>query len=343
MKSCKNLCLGAILSFSMMTAGNSLAATDAPITDPGTSLTTEISQPVIGPVAMVNGVAIKRQIFDKAMEEAMVKFTQIGMQDGNKDQQNTVREKVIERLVNMELLFQEGQRRGLTASEAEMDPIYKSFLKQFETDKEFEDFLAENKTTEKELKDDLQRVLTMEKLHQALRQELTAGIKISDEEIKKFYNDSIDMFSTPEQVKASHILISVNKDANETIQNNARTKLKDLRQQLTDGADFTKLAKANSSCPSSANGGDLGFFDKETMVKPFADAAFSLEKGGVSKIVETQFGYHLIKVTDKKAGQTKRLKEVEEELSTWLKQQKTDQAFTDFIEDLNSKADIVHL
>ncbi len=90
------------------------------------------------------------------------------------------------------------------------------------------------------------------------------------------------------QIRASHILVST------------ETEARQLLTQINAGASFETVAKANSLCPSKANGGDLGFFGKGQMVKEFEDAAFSLEQGKVSQPIKTQFGFHLIKVTGKK-------------------------------------------
>ena len=92
----------------------------------------------------------------------------------------------------------------------------------------------------------------------------------------------------PSQVRASHILVSTEKEAN------------DLLSQIRDGADFGALAQKHSSCPSGKSGGDLGFFGKGMMVPEFETAAFGMGKGQVSNPIKTQFGYHLIKVTDSK-------------------------------------------
>ena len=89
------------------------------------------------------------------------------------------------------------------------------------------------------------------------------------------------------KVRASHILVKTEEEAN------------DLLAKLNEGADFGELAEEHSLCPSKRDGGDLGYFGKGMMVKPFEDAAFSMEAGEVSQPVETQFGWHLIKLTDK--------------------------------------------
>ena len=106
----------------------------------------------------------------------------------------------------------------------------------------------------------------------------------------------------PEQVRASHILISTkpidpNADPNQA-KAQAKDKAEELLKKVKDGADFAALAKENSDCPSNAQGGDLGLFPRGQMVKPFEDAAFALKVGEISDLVETQFGYHIIKVTE---------------------------------------------
>ena len=106
---------------------------------------------------------------------------------------------------------------------------------------------------------------------------------MEDDEIKKYYNEN-----TYGQVKASHILVKTEEEA------------KKLYDEIKNGASFAKIAEEKSLCPSGQNGGDLGFFGKGMMVKPFEDAAFSLEVGELSQPVQTQFGWHLIEVTDKK-------------------------------------------
>lgn len=129
------------------------------------------------------------------------------------------------------------------------------------------------------------------------------------EDIEKPAADEIEAAYTAasseygEQVKASHILLKTQPDFTEEDKEELKAKLTDLGKQIEEGKPFDELAREHSGCPSSSRGGDLGFFARGQMVPPFEEAAFSMKKGEVSDIVETQFGYHLIKVTDRKEEQ----------------------------------------
>ncbi|MCV6606851.1 MAG: peptidylprolyl isomerase [Campylobacterales bacterium] len=120
-------------------------------------------------------------------------------------------------------------------------------------------------------------------------------VKVTAKEIKKFYNDNIDKFSKQAQVKARHILVKTEKEAKSIIKTLKRTSSKKLEEK------FISLAKEKSTGPSGKNGGDLGWFTKDKMVKPFADASFKMKSGQFTKKpVQTRFGYHVIYVEDKK-------------------------------------------
>lgn len=141
----------------------------------------------------------------------------------------------------------------------------------------------------------------------------------SDDELERFYRRHLDLYETKEQVKAAHILLRVAEDADETTRNQRRALAADLLKQLQEGSDFAKLAKANSDDKGTAqNGGDLGYFGRGIMVKSFEDAAFSLEPGQLSDIVETPFGFHIIKIDEKTEAGVKPLVDVIEDVKAGL-------------------------
>jgi peptidyl-prolyl cis-trans isomerase D len=147
---------------------------------------------------------------------------------------------------------------------------------------------------------------------------MRAKATVTGQQIERSYNDNIQQYSTPEQVRASHILIKSNGTPEEDAA--ARKKAEDLLAQIKKGADFAELAKKNSQDEGSAvKGGDLDFFPRGQMVPEFDKVAFELEPGQVSDLVKSQFGYHIIKVTDRRPANTKPLAEVRGQIEDQLK------------------------
>ena len=153
-----------------------------------------------------------------------------------------------------------------------------------------------------------------------LDQEVTRKIKnISDAELKAYYDKHTKEFQQPKQVKARHILLKDQKQAEE------------VRQKLLKGGDFATLAKEYSTGPSKAKGGDLGFFSRNQMVKEFSDVAFSLKPKEISPVVKTKFGYHIIRVDEIREGRQQTFDEVKEKLKKQLRAERKNQYFKDYI------------
>jgi peptidyl-prolyl cis-trans isomerase D len=145
--------------------------------------------------------------------------------------------------------------------------------------------------------------------------QLRSKITVPAADIQQAYNTNIEQYSTPEQVRASHILLKTEGKDDAAV----KAKAEDLLKQAKAGADFAELAKANSEDESNAkNGGDLDFFGRGRMVPEFDQIAFQLQPGQTSDVVKTQYGYHIIKVTDKKAAATRPIEEVRQQLSDQL-------------------------
>ena len=159
-------------------------------------------------------------------------------------------------------------------------------------------------------------------IQQLIKKEVDQKVEISDKESKTFYDTNPQLFQQPERVKASHILIKVDEGAPDEKKNEARKKIKEIQQKAQQGEDFAELAKNYSEGPSAPRGGDLGFFGRGQMVKPFEEAAFGLEANETSDIVETRFGYHLIKVFEKEPAKQVAYAEVKDRIDKHLKDQK---------------------
>ena len=171
-------------------------------------------------------------------------------------------------------------------------------------------------------------------------------IDVTEEDARKYYDENPKQFEQPEQVKTSHILIKPeladpNADPNEA-KAIARTKTEGLLKQLKDGADFAELAKAHSTCPSAPQGGDLGFVPRGETTPAFEDAAFELEIGKISEIVETEYGYHIIKATDHKEASTIAFDQARDNIIRQLTQTKQSELAEEYIESLKAGANIVY-
>ena len=164
----------------------------------------------------------------------------------------------------------------------------------------------------------------------------------SDAEVSRYYEENKSRFVAPESVEARHILVKVPEEATAEVKTQKKAKAEDLRKQLVDGADFDKLARENSDCPSKTSGGNLGSFGRGQMVKPFEDAAFSQPVKQIGPVVETVFGYHIIEVLDRTAAKTNSLDEVKARLSETLKQRTQMETVNKYLVALRAKSKIAY-
>ncbi len=142
--------------------------------------------------------------------------------------------------------------------------------------------------------------------------------KISPEEVKEYYEYNLDRFVEEEKVKARHILFRLKQGASKEEEEAVRKRAESVLKQAKEGKDFAGLAKKYSEGPTKEKGGDLGWFSRGQMVKSFEEAAFNLEKGQVSDLIKTRFGYHIIKVEDKRPRKTKPIEEVKDKIKKAL-------------------------
>ena len=177
---------------------------------------------------------------------------------------------------------------------------------------------------------------------QWIERQIADQIKVTPEEVEKFYKEGPpSKFDAPEMVRASHILVAVRADAPPEDALAAENKANDLEARLKKGEPFETLAKENSDDPSTKqSGGDLDYFSRERIMPEFADAAFKLKKGEVSAPVRTQFGYHIIKLTDRKEAHTATFAEARDQIATYLQNEKRREAVAQLVGSLKAHATI---
>lgn len=171
-------------------------------------------------------------------------------------------------------------------------------------------------------------ILKKDLLIQAGVKKILDEVTVTDEEVKTFYDNNPAMFKGEASIRAKHILVD------------SEEKAKEVKTAIDGGISFEDAAKEHSSCPSSSQGGDLGFFTRGRMVPEFEDVAFTLAIGEVSEPVQTQFGYHLIKVEEKMPEVAKSFDEVKEQLKMNLLSQKQNSAYINFINKLKQEQDV---
>jgi len=293
-------------------------------------------QPLQGEVAVVNGSVINRADFDREMSRVLQRLSSKG-KPLNDSRLSKIKKEVFENLINRELVYQESQKQGITVDEKAIEERLKKLKERFPSETEFKSALSKANLSEDAVKSEFKRGMAIQRF---IDKQFVQKITVSDKESKAYYDSRPDLFKQPEQVRASHILIKVDPGADESQKVEARKKMDKIQEKVQKGEDFTALAKEFSEGPSSARGGDLGYFGRGQMVKPFEEVAFTLRSGELSDIVETQFGYHLIKVMDKKPEMTIAYENIKIRLEQHLKQEIVQRELSLYVEKLKEKAKV---
>ena len=287
-------------------------------------------------VAVVNGTVINQAEFDSEMNRVLERLQRTG-RFPNDLERSQMKKQVLENLIARELLYQESQKKGVKVDQKEIEAQLTALKGRFPSEVEFKKALSTMNLTEAELRFQFERDLAIRKL---LDDQIGGKSVVSEKESRAYYDSNLESFKKPEQVRASHILIKVDPGADEAKKAEARTKIESLQAKLKNGEDFGALAKEYSEGPSGPKGGDLGFFGRGQMVKPFEETAFTMKPGQVSGMVETRFGYHLIMVTERAPESTLSYEEVKDRLEQYLKQQKAQETIAAYVETLKGKAKI---
>jgi peptidyl-prolyl cis-trans isomerase C len=284
--------------------------------------------------ALVNGVAISMEQYNKELNVQLARVSQQGKQVSD-DQMAALKKNILDSLIEREVLYQQSQKVGIQVTDQKVDEQLAGIKKRFPNETEYKNALNKMNLSEDEVKLQIKRGLSIRAL---IDQQITNKVVITDEESKAYYDKNPQMFKQPEQIKASHILIKVDAKADDAQKAEARKKIEAVQQKLKDGGDFAALAKEYSEGPSSAKGGDLGYFRRGQMVKPFEEAALALKPNEVSDIVETRFGYHLIIVYDNKPEQTLAYADVNDKIKQRMKQEKIEKEAVKYVDKLKKDA-----
>jgi peptidyl-prolyl cis-trans isomerase C len=305
----------------------------------------------------VNGVDVLESDIEKLVKPQLEMIAKQSAQLPPKfaeQYEKQLREQAIEQTIRRHLLDEKVKEANIVITDEEvMSMIEEIATSQKEplTIEEFKKKMAEYGQSFEEVKMEIREGLARNKFMEG---QWAGKINVTEEDAQKYYQENPRQFETPEQVRASHILIKPeftdpnvdpNVDPNEDkakARAKAREKAGNLLKQIKDGADFAELAKSHSTCPSAPQGGDLGFFPRGETTPAFEKTAFELEIGKISEIVETDYGYHIIKVTDHKDASTTSFDQAKNDIIKQLTQKKRSEIAEDYIESLTVSANIIY-
>lgn len=316
-------------------------------------------------VIKVNNQNITKSQFDKAYEKAAKhsQLAQMGIdipEDENNLMYLMVKDRVVNDLIVKELLNQELKKRNITVSKKEIEAEHKKMVDKLGSKDKFNEILKQNGIKYSDFEDDLKQELMMKKLVNIIH-----PVKISESDAKSFYNKNLDKFKTPDQVRASHILVMANPveikegltkknktlteaEINQQVQVEMAMRYKKAQEianeiKSTPDRFEAKAREVSDDKASAEKGGDIGFFSKNDMVKEFSDAAFKLRPNTISEVIQTPYGFHIIKVTDRKAAGQQPYEKIKSQLIQYLTAQAQVKALEQFLTMLKSQAVIEYV
>ena len=313
-----------------------------------------------GAVIKVNNKAITRGQYQEAFKNAAKnsQLAQMGIEipdDENNLMYLMIKDRVVNELIVKELITQELDKRNIKVTKEDVEKERQKMIDRIGSKEKFNEVLKQNGVSPSQFEKDLAQELKMRKLVDVIH-----PVNISDAQTKDFYNKNQAKFKYPERVRASHILISANpmeikaklREKNSTMNDveinekvkevmvERYNKAQEIYSQLKNNPEnFEAVARDESDDTMTAkNGGDIGFFSQRDMVKPFADVAFSQKPNTISNIVQTPYGFHIIKVTDRSAAGQQPYEKVKEQIRNFMGAQEQVVALQKFLTTLKSQA-----
>lgn len=283
-------------------------------------------------LARVNGEGVEKADFDR-----LIKNMELGAgQPIPAERRDEILRRSLDQLITYTLLTQETKARKIAVTDVEIDGRLAEMRKPFPDEAAFRKALSERGMTVERLRQDARIDMEISKMMDA---EVANLPPIADDQARDFYQKNPDKFQQPEAVRASHILIPTGQ-ADEAGKKKLRAQAEAILKQAKGGADFAQLAREHSKDGSASQGGDLNFFTRGQMVPAFDKVAFELKPGDISGIVETQFGYHIIKVAERRAAAAVPFEQVSERIRQFLADQQKQSRSEAFVASLKKKARI---
>jgi len=332
-----------ILTASILTASTLLAAdapkkSAAPATPPSPAEKTPAAPKAVtltDPVAVVEGVAINKadleQAFARVLGAQGIPADQLPEEQRIQGYRMILDDMIIEKLVTK-------RAADIKVADEEVAAKMEGFKARFGSEAALKEQIEKSGLTLDKVKENVREGLRQERW---MDSQIQGKDAVTDAEAEDFYKKNPDQFKQPEQVRASHILVKVPDDAKPEVVAEKEKAAKAISERVKKGEPFDKLAKELSDDPSAKqNSGDLNYFGREQMVPEFSAAAFKMKKDEISEPVRSSFGFHVIKVTDHKDGETVTLETAKPKLLGFLKQQKRQGEIEKVVQGIREKAEV---
>jgi len=293
------------------------------------------STPLPDVVATVEGQDIKKEELEQALVAALsrqgIPADQLPANQKAQGYKMLLNDLITEKLVTK-------RAASIEVKDEDINAQLEQLRSRFPNPEAFQEQLTKSGQTVEKIRDDIRSYLRQQNW---VQDQVKDAPKASDADAEDFYAKNPDQFKKPEQVRASHILIAVPADANEAQVGEKKKAAEAIAARVKGGEAFDKLAAELSEDPSAKqNSGDLNFFSREQMVPEFSEAAFGMKKGDISDPVKSQFGFHVIQVTDRKEAEVMTLESVKPRLLAFLSQRMRDSQVEKVIKELREKSEV---
>lgn len=272
-------------------------------------------------VALANGASIDRGEFDS--EVLMIQKNILGYgKPLTPNQVASVRGEVLEGMIRREILYQESRKAGIKPDENAVNAELKALKQQFPDETEFTNELSRRHITEAILRSRMERNSSVK---QYIERQFAVKADVPDRDLVAYYEGHLDLFKQPAQVRASHIMVRMDPAWDKVRKEEARRKSELILKNVKKGQDFSALAREQSDGPTRSSGGDLGYLRSGQLEKRFENAIDALKPGETTDIIDTDAGFHLFKVTDKKPATVLAYETVKEKIKEFLREEKAKQ------------------
>ena len=288
-------------------------------------------------VARVNGEPIYEDQLQPAVEKSLAQFTRRGARADNTDLVKRLQERQLNELIGNLLVYQESKKRTVENIDEKVEQRVKDLEEKYGAEPGMARYLKARGMTMDGLRESLKARVRVDEY---LEEQGVLNPEVPEDRIREMYDSDPESFSTSETIKVSHILIAVDEQAGAEEKRQARQEAERIREEILAGGDFAALAKAHSDCKTAPKGGDLGYIKRGYMAAAFDEVAFSMEKDTVSEVVETKFGYHVIKAVDRQPSRLVPYEEMRDFLKAYLQGDESKKKLAAHIAELRKRSEI---